>query len=342
MIARTFLILAVLAAPFGARAADDLVLMDKVVAQVDESIVTMSEVEDRAASFRQVWTTKADPKEREDTRLTVMRGILEDLVADLLLRGEIKRAGVVVEAGEIDRAVERVREQNRMPDLAALKRALAAEGYDWEDYRNRIRDEIARWRFIGQVLGGRVRVREEDVDNYHRRESGRTERMFKNRVAHILIKLAPDAEGDALIEAAKRAEDVLARARTPGVDFAALAAEFSDAPSGAQGGELGPRNPGELHPAFEAELPKLKIGEVCPKVVRTHQGLHVFRLIDRERIEAKLLDDQERARIRETLQEQESQKQLRLYLDRVRAKSHIVIFPPFDTVAVPNRPEPAP
>ena len=96
------------------------------------------------------------------------------------------------------------------------------------------------------------------------------------RVSHILVHAKA-------CEAEARAREVLARARQPGADFAALAKEKSDDPaSAAKGGDLGFFSRGKMAPAFESAAFALKQPGDLSDVVKTEFGYHVIRLEERK------------------------------------------------------------
>lgn len=76
-------------------------------------------------------------------------------------------------------------------------------------------------------------------------------------------------------EARAQIEAVLKRVQG-GEDFAKIAAEVSDCPSKAQGGDLGPFGVGQMDPAFEDAAFGLKVGEVSG-IVETPFGFHIIR-----------------------------------------------------------------
>lgn len=109
------------------------------------------------------------------------------------------------------------------------------------------------------------------------RERFRTPDLFE--VRHILLAAAPqDAKGR--VEAAARAEAIIAEIRKEPGAFAAIAAAVSACPSGTTGGSLGQIGPGQTVAEFEAALGTLPVGEVAPEPVETRYGFHVV-LVDR-------------------------------------------------------------
>lgn len=99
------------------------------------------------------------------------------------------------------------------------------------------------------------------------------------KASHILFKTKDDRNqplSDELIaEKKQKAQEVLRRARS-GEDFATLAREESEGPSGPRGGELGEFKSGQMVPPFqEAVFAATKTG-VISKLVETDFGFHII------------------------------------------------------------------
>jgi peptidyl-prolyl cis-trans isomerase C len=96
------------------------------------------------------------------------------------------------------------------------------------------------------------------------------------RVRHILVSAkACDAE--------VKARDLLALAKQPGADFAALAGAHSDDPASAgRGGDLGFFARGRMKPEFETAAFALKQPGDLSDIVKTEFGYHVIRLEERK------------------------------------------------------------
>ena len=99
--------------------------------------------------------------------------------------------------------------------------------------------------------------------------------------AHILISYKGSARAKPDVtrtkeEAEKLATELTEKAKADGADFAALAKEHSNGPSGPDGGDLGTFPSGQMVPAFEEALNTLEVGGVVGPV-QTQFGFHVIK-----------------------------------------------------------------
>ncbi len=115
-----------------------------------------------------------------------------------------------------------------------------------------------------------ITITDADLREAYEKAKGKYGQPEKRHARHILIANGPDAE--------KTAASVLAEARKPGQDFAALAKKYStDTGSAAQGGDLGWTERGYFEKPFEDALFAMKAGDIAGPV-RTQYGYHVIRL----------------------------------------------------------------
>ena len=98
--------------------------------------------------------------------------------------------------------------------------------------------------------------------------------------AHVLImyngsERAPDEISRTKEEALALATEIATKAKAEGADFAALAREYSDCPTGPKGGSLGTFRPSDMVSAFSEATAKLAVGEVSD-LVETPFGYHII------------------------------------------------------------------
>ncbi|MBU4520477.1 MAG: peptidyl-prolyl cis-trans isomerase, partial [Gammaproteobacteria bacterium] len=106
-------------------------------------------------------------------------------------------------------------------------------------------------------------------------------------VRHILFAVTPGVNVHALSQRAETALLELSRKDVPAGRFAQLAAELSNCPSGAQGGDLGWVTPEACAPELANELffqtdSRWGMG-VHPRLVHTRFGLHIIEVLGRKK-----------------------------------------------------------
>ena len=97
------------------------------------------------------------------------------------------------------------------------------------------------------------------------------------QASHILLMYKGSAHSSATRskeEAASQIAELKTRIEG-GADFAEIARETSDCPSGAQGGDLGTFGRGQMVPEFETATFAMEVGELSD-VVETDFGYHLI------------------------------------------------------------------
>jgi len=93
---------------------------------------------------------------------------------------------------------------------------------------------------------------------------------------HILLELPEDAS-EARVQSAEQQIAEIQQQLDEGADFAQLARQYSDGPSGSDGGDLGWFGRGQMAAPFEEAAFQLEEGEISDPV-RTQFGLHLIKL----------------------------------------------------------------
>ena len=166
-------------------------------------------------------------------------------------------------------------ESNAQPADADLQAYL-------EKHKDRYRAPVQRK--IKYLLVDRARIRSKiqptDAEvraAYDQRKDTLTAPEQVN-ASHILIAVKPDETPEADAAARAKAEALAARAKAPGADFAKLANDNTDDPSGkTTGGKLPPFSHGQMVPEFEAAAFSMAPGEIRGPI-KTQFGYHIIKV----------------------------------------------------------------
>jgi len=169
-------------------------------------------------------------------------------------------------------------ESNAQPSDADLQAFL-------EKHKDRYRTPVQRRIKYLLVDRARVRTKVTPGDADVRAEYDRRKDSFaipeQVTASHILIAVKPEGGEGADAAGRARAEGIAARAKAPGADFAKLANENTDDPSGkTTGGQLPPFSRGQMVPEFEEAAFTMSPGEIRGPI-KTQFGYHIIKLVSK-------------------------------------------------------------
>jgi len=294
--------------------------VDRIVAIVNQEIITLSEVEKMINPLK-AEIDQGNPLERRGRINELSRMALEKLIEEKLIDQEGKKAGIKVAAKEIEGTIEEIKRRNSASQ-EELERALARDGLTLETFKKEIEKKIIRSRVIQYAVKVEPNVGEKELRDFYLKSSDhyRTEESY--RPSHILFKVPQKATPEEVREIRAKCQKVQAKIKA-GEDFGEMALIYSEDTSSRDKGDLGFFKKGELLPAFEKEALGLKVGEVSG-IVRTENGFHLIKLLDR-RGGHPLPFEEVKEKIKQDYLEREFEKNLKQYLETLKAKSIIEI-----------------
>jgi peptidyl-prolyl cis-trans isomerase SurA len=250
----------------------DIVEVDRIVAVVNNEVITMHELRSRTAeAIAQLRSRNITPPSREDLdRQQLERMIIEKVQLQYAAENQLRVDDRLLEASLV-----RIAESNRM-DVAQLRAAIERDGMLWSRFREDIRKQIVLSRLRDREVETRVVVTEGEIDNYIANPERKADQSEEYNLSHILLRVPEGAGPDELIRLKARAEAALEQIRK-GEDFARVAASYSDAQDAVSGGSLGWRALDRLPTLFAQAAPRLKQGEVSD-VMRSPAGFHIVQL----------------------------------------------------------------
>ncbi len=257
-----------------AHAAVKAVEVDRIVAVVNNEVITALQLRERVAqATRQL--------QRQGGQLppveVLERQLLERLIVERAQLQLARDTSLRVDDGMLERAIARIAANNKL-SATELRAALERDGVSWSRFRDEIRTEIVLTRLREREVDNKVVVTDAEVENFLTNNPDAFSGI-EFQLAHILLRAPESASPEQIARLRERAEKVMARLRS-GEDFARVAAETSDASDGISGGNIGWRERDRL-PALYADAARdLKPGELSP-VLRSASGLHIVKLVDK-------------------------------------------------------------
>jgi len=263
--------------------------LNHIVAVVNDEVITRKELDQR---YDEVVQSLARQNTPLPPRETLEKQLLERMITELALQQHARNTGVRVDPTQVERALQRIAAQNKL-DMAGLQAAVEKDGQSLDTMRNTIRNEILIARARERDVDNRVTVSDSEIEGYLQTQAQQgveTEYNF----SHILITVPENAPPEEIQARRARAEEIVALL-SQGGDFAQLSASYSDASNALQGGAFGWRPSGKLPSLFVDALKPLQPGQVSP-ILKSGNGFHVLKLIDKRGLDATLSVTQTHAR----------------------------------------------
>lgn len=295
-------------------------VVDRVVAVVNQEVITLSEVEKWATPFREQIIAE-DRLEKREQLHEIYRKVLERLIEEKLIDQEVKKNGIKISSKEVEAILEEVKRRNTATQ-EQLEKALAVEGLTLEAYKKQIEKGLQRKKLIHWSVKVDTKVGEKELRDFYQKNINRYRPNESYRPSHILFIIPKGAAPEEVKEIKMKCQAVLEKIKR-GSDFGEMALLYSQDVSNKDRGDLGYFKKGELVHAFEREALRLKVGEVSG-VVRTEFGFHIIKLLDRKGAEPFPFEEI-KERILADYYESEMEKAFRQYLSTLKEKSIIEI-----------------
>jgi len=287
-------LLALAAAPPHALAqkppASRVVLLDRIVAVVNDQVITRRNLDERITVVLTQLRQQGTPP---PTREVLEKQVLERMIFNQVQLQYAKETGLRIDDATLEKTLSRIAEDSKLTP-AQLRAALEKDGISFAKFREDIRDEITMARLREREVDNKVTIADSEIDNFLSTRQIQEGKSDEYHVSHILVSVPEQASPERLQERRARAEQALAQLRG-GADFRQVAASFSDAPDAVQGGAFGWREITRLPAIFAEAVKDLKAGEVSG-VLRSPNGFHIVRVNERRGQSAPLIVSQTRAR----------------------------------------------
>lgn len=265
--------------------------IDTIMVIVNDDVITRHELDMRLAVVESQLKKQGTPLPET---AVLEKQVLERMIGDLLLLQFAKETGLRIDDVQLDKALTRIAQQNKLPSLAAFRDKLEREGVDFKKFREEIRAEILTVRLRDREVDSKLVISENEIENYLKNQSKQAGKGEELQLAHIMVVVPEQASAEKIQTYRQRAEEALAKLRG-GAPFAQVAAGYSDAGDALQGGNLGWRAADRIPAVFVDAIQKLKPGEVS-EILRSPNGFHILKLMDRRSKDAPVVITQTHAR----------------------------------------------
>jgi peptidyl-prolyl cis-trans isomerase SurA len=292
--------------------------ISRIAAVVNDDIITTHQLEVKVAEHLSAEAGGQNLSAGEME--TLRRGLLAELVEEVLISQRIDELGLKVADEEIEAAVLDVQKQNKLT-REQLVQALQLEGMTFEAYRENLGKQILRFKLLGREVQSKVEVTNQEIRDYFRTHLDDFREPAYVRLARLSFPLPAKSSADQREAVRLKAEEALDRLRQ-GEDFYSVLLS-STADQSAEGGDLGTFKEGELTAAFERAVKGLKEGEVSA-VIETPDGFHLLKVEERSSGTIRQFDAVQ-DEIQKTIADQKTEARFKEWAQSLRKNAYIDI-----------------
>ncbi len=238
-----------------------------IAAVVNGQLITDADVADRARLF--ALSTGMPPT--PDILVRLKPQITQQLIDETLELQEINKRNIVVPEQDIVNAIAHIEQSNNMP-AGALRARLEASGVDFQTLISQLRIEIGWQRVLHQVLGPGLRPTSGDIA-----AEKKALKAELGSVQYHLSEIFIPVEDPANEKNARDFAATVIQQLRQGAPFPIVAAQFSQADSALQGGDLGFVSVNQLDPAVAAVVKTMPVGAIS-NPVRVPGGYDIVQL----------------------------------------------------------------
>ena len=286
-------------------------VVDRIVAEVNDEIITMSELQSASKSLEAQAGIKSSGKESKD----IERNMLEALIDRKLAKAEAKRRGITLEDKEIEAAVTNFRKKNLLQDDEAFNRAMAKADLTLKELKQNLADQIIQDRLITIAVGTKTMISEAEVQRFY-------DEHYKEGGAQLHLRTMqlpfPAGANDAQQEETKKKAEAIMAEIKKGAAFSEVAAKYS-----VEERDVGFISQTDLDPRLVEFLGRFKPMEVAPAL--TPQGVQLIQVVERRSGGVRPFEEVA-PEIRRILSQKEMEKKFSDWVKTLREKAHIKIM----------------
>jgi peptidyl-prolyl cis-trans isomerase SurA len=266
-----------------AAARDELVLIDYVVAVVEEDVIMASELIERTQMIRQRFAKRNEPMPPDEL---LQKQVLDHLIVERLQLQMADRRGIRIDDLTLNETMRNIAKRNNL-SLENFREKLIDQGIDYVDFREQVRRELIIDSLRKRVIDEKIQITDQEVDDLIATQTDTANNDVEFRLNHILITIPEAANSEQIKESRDKAKKLRERALS-GEDFRKLAVSESDGQNALEGGDLGLRKLSQLPTIFARYVARMEVGEIS-EVIRSPSGFHIIRLTERLGEERKLV-----------------------------------------------------
>ncbi|MFH0732736.1 MAG: peptidylprolyl isomerase [Candidatus Omnitrophota bacterium] len=291
--------------------------VDKIVAIVNDEIITQSELDEFTAAFIADYNLRYGSEMTQDKLDTAKNDALNRLIEEKLIMQEANKRNIQVDEADIEDAVKSVK--TKFESEEEFDKAISASGLTIDKLRAKYKNQLMIRELVNGIVSHNINVSPTQIAAYYYGHKNEFVQPASVKFSIIVLKFKPDQEKDTVRVFARELLDRI----NSGEDFSGLATKYSEGPKADDGGDMGFVSKGTMMKEIDDAIFSLKNNEVSD-VIETSAGCNIVKVAEKmQELEFSLKDAT--ARIRERLYEREAELMLREFVDKLKKDAYLEI-----------------
>ncbi len=297
-------------------------LLDRVVAIVNDDVITQSEVDTMLRPLYEQHMRDYSGETAMKMLSDAQQKLLSQLIEDRLVLQEAVKKKIEVNDEDIDREIRFFKQ--KFGSQAELEKALKTENASLADLKSRLKKQALIRKLHEGEVRSKVIISPKELESYYAEHVSEFSNSEQVRVRSLTIKKSDDSRAQGLEDehAKKRLLDLQARL-LKGEDFEKIVKENSEDKYADQGGVGKWIKRGDMIPSVDEVIFKtepLKITEM----IETPIGYHLFKVVEKQAASQKTFE-QSRDQIYEILFRKKSEDRFTAWMKELKKKSFISV-----------------
>ncbi|MGI8656003.1 MAG: peptidylprolyl isomerase [Pyrinomonadaceae bacterium] len=303
------------------------VVVDEVVAQVNNDVVTLSMIKRETLEAIEGLKQKGTVGTQADAEITRRQPeLIASLVDEQLLLQKAKELNLTEEIeAEVNKRMLDLAKAQGFKTLETLDEAMRASNVDPAGFRQSARTGIATGLVLSREVDAKIfyGLSSDELKRYYEAHKDQFRKSESVTLSEIFVSFAGKPEADVVA----KANALVAEARKPGADFAALATANSERQQDGvrvatqTKGKLGTVQISDLNAQIAAAIKTLTAGSVSDPI-RTDEGLIILRVDGRTAAGNSTFNENQ---VREAITAERSAKERVAYMQKLRSDAYIKV-----------------
>jgi len=293
--------------------------VDRIIAKINDEIITLSELRREMEPFRREIMSKVPPAQQEQALKETEEKILNSLIeAALIYQKAIELEYDAHVEEEVTAYIQQIMKEYNYSDTEEFENALAQEGQSMKSFRDSIERQAVSQSLVQEFISARISLLTPEIERYYQNHQADFSSLEEVTLSEIILDTTKG-----MSEAESLAAEITERVRR-GESFAALAGQYSKGSTSGKGGEIGTYEFGKLNAEIRKALAGVDEGQMSMPQ-KTAEGIVIYRVDVRKPAIVQPLDEVI-DEIRNILYQQKRNPEYERFITQLKEDAYIQIF----------------